>query len=264
MTPVTIVTIVVIALLTAVVFLLTWLAYSSCIRAYRVEVAAGMHDDEVRDEFRGKRKRRAAAIAGGVFSYAVLAVLLSLFAIGVVYRAKGDNLTFGGQTALVIKSGSMSGFYDDALALDYRTQGYDANLQFGVGDVCLFDVVSDDDELVKGEVYGYRRQNFIITHRLVSETEDGRYGFRGDNNPTTDGTPIPRDRIIYHYTGRKIPGIGAFVLYAQSYFGIWSLTGLVGVAIGSEVAHRKVVAVIKDRYEAIGGGPGEGEEGHEE
>ena len=248
MSSITIITIVVVALLTVIVFGLVWLAYASCLKTYRIEVENGKHDKTIHDQYHVKSKPKASDVIGGIVSYVVLAALVALFVTGVVYRIKGDNFSVGDQTALVIKSGSMSGFYDDALAEEYYTYNYDASLQFSVGDVCFLDTVPVDEELVKGEVYGYKRKNIIITHRLVAEYEGGLYEFRGDNNPTTDGVLISRDRIVYHYTGNKVPGVGAFILYAQSYFGIWSLAGMAGIAVSSEVAHRIMASVDRTRY----------------
>ena len=254
MNSITIITIVVVALLTAIVFGLTWLAYSSCLKAYKLEVDQGKHDQEIFKEYHAKKKKRkkVGGILGLIGSYALLAILLALFVTGVVYKARGENLTFNNETALVIKSGSMSGFYDEDLANKYQEYNYDTTLQFGVGDICIFEQTSDDTELVEGEVYGYKYKDIIITHRLIREFE-GRYEFRGDNNPSADGVLVPKERIIYHYTGKKVPGVGAFILYAQSYFGIWSLTGIVGVAVSSEIVYFKINKINKERDKLLGG-----------
>lgn len=246
MTPVTIITIVVIALLTVTIGTLAWLAYSSCVKEYRNEVSRGQHDDVICEKYDSAKKRKNHV--GSVCSYVMLGLLLSLFAVGLVNRIKGDDLVINGQTALVTKSRSMSDFYDEALAEEYRTYNYDAGLQFDVGDICFFDAVPADAELIKGEVYGYKRKNMIITHRLTEEYAGGWYEFRGDNNPTSDGTLVQRDRILYHYTGYKVPGLGAFVLYAQSYFGLWSLSGVLTITIGSELVSYCISSIEKDRY----------------
>ena len=246
MNPITIITIVVVALLTVIIFGLAWLAWSSCIKAYKVEVDQGKHDTEIFKEYHSKKKNKGGLI-GLIGSYLALLALSGLFVSGIVYKASGENFTINNQTALVIKSGSMSGFYDDELAEQYQLLHYDPTLQFGVGDICVFEKVSNDTELAKGEVYGYKYKNIIITHRLIDETEDGLYQFRGDNNPVADQLLVTKDNIVYHYTGSKVPGIGAFVLYAQSYFGIWSLVGIIGVTVSSEIVYHKVDVINKER-----------------
>lgn len=243
MNSITIITIVVVALLTVIIFGLAWLAYSSCIKAYKLEVNHGKHDDEIRKEYCIKNKKRKGLV-GIISSYLVLSCLLGLFITGIVYKSRGENLSINGQTALVIKSGSMSDFYDNRIAETYNN---DRSLQFDIGDVCLFNEIDQSTQLVEGEVYGYKYRNIIITHRLVSITEEGLCEFRGDNNPTSDTLLVYRENIIYHYNGHKVPIIGSFILYAQSYFGIWSLIGIIGVAISAEIVYHKIDKVNKER-----------------
>ena len=246
MKAITIITIVVVALLTVVIFGLTWLAYRACLKAYRMEVDRGIHDTEIMKQYHSKKKS-IGGLAGIICSYAVLFSLLGLFTAGIIYKASGENFLINNQTVLVIKSGSMADFYDDNIA---KTYNYDASLHFDVGDMCVFEKVSEDTPLIEGEVYGYKQKDIIITHRLVTE-HNGSYEFRGDNNPVSDGYLIKRSNIIYHYIGTKIPGVGAFVLYAQSYFGVWSLVGIIGVAISSEVLTYKLTKIEKARDKLI-------------
>ena len=247
MNSIAIITIVVVALLTVIIFGLTWLAFGACLKSYRLEVGLGKHDEEIRKEYQAKKKKKGGLL-GLIGSYVVLSALLGLFVTGMVYKASGENFTINNQTALVIKTGSMSKFYDEEIALQYDN---DISLQFDVGDICVFDKMSEDNELVEGEVYGYKYNDIIITHRLEKIHESG-YEFRGDANPVSDYAYtthlVKRNEVVYHYTGKKIPGLGAFILYAQSYFGIWSVVGMIGIAISSEVVYHKIDQINKKRW----------------
>ena len=244
MNSITIITIVVVALLTLIIFGLSWLAYSSCLKAYNLEVNFGKHDEELKKEYHTKKR---GGLLGLICSWVVLSALLGLFVTGVVYKASGENFTINNQTVLVIKSGSMSEFYDEDIAAKYNN---DTHLQFDIGDICVFEKVSPEDELVNGEVYGYKQKNIIITHRLV-EAHNGLYEFRGDNNPASDGYLIKRENILYHYLGNKVPAVGSFILYAQSYFGLWSILGIIGIAISSEIVYNKINKINKKRMRLI-------------
>ena len=244
MNSITIITIVVVALLTIIIFGLTFLSYRSCLKTYRLEVNIGSHDKQIKKEYLNKKKK--GGLLGLICSYVVLSLLMCLFVSGIVYKANNSNITFNNQTVLVIKSGSMSDFYNEDIA---NTLNHDRSLQFDVGDICIFEKVSSEDELIPNQVYGYKHKNIIITHRLVSIDSDN-CKFRGDNNKTFDGN-VSRDDVIYHYVGKKIPGVGVFVLYAQSYFGIWSLVGIIGIAIGSEVIYYKIDKINKERFKVI-------------
>lgn len=180
-------------------------------------------------------------------SYLVLLLLSALFVTGIVYKARGENLQFGDQTVLVIKSGSMSDYYNDELAEEYKDYN---EYHFDIGDICAFSILPQDENLVEGEVYGYKYKNIIITHRFVAQHGD-LYEFRGDNNAISDPYYVKRENIVYHYTGHYVPGIGAFVLYAQSIFGIWSLVGMIGVLISSEVILHKIEKINKAHYKGL-------------
>ena len=247
MTSITIITIVVVALLTVIIFGLAWLGWSSCIKSYKMEVDQGKHDDAILKEYHSKKNK--SGLVGIICSYLALTVLAGLFITGVAYKARGENLAIGNQTVLVIKSGSMSDYYNKELAEEYKELEY-KNLQFDVGDICVFESLTDSTELVKGEVYGYKYKDIIITHRLVDDT-DGLYEFRGDNNPISDPYHIKRENIIYHYTGHKVPGVGAFILYAQSYFGLWSIVGIIGIAVSSEIVYHQIEKINKARDKII-------------
>lgn len=246
MNSVTIITIVVVALLTLLIGGLTWLAYSSCIRAYRTEVNQGSHDEEIKKEHRHKKSKKSKL--GPICSCTILLMLLGLFTSGAVYKASGNNFTINNHTALVCKSGSMSDFYNDSIAQELDN---DRHLQFDVGDICIFEKISNDDTLVEGEVYGYKYKNIIITHRLVSFNDElNTCKFRGDNNPTFDGA-VQRDNVIYHYTGTKIPGVGTFILFAQSYFGIWCICCVIFIAVSSEIVYHKIDKINKERIKEL-------------
>ena len=245
MASITIIVIVVVALLTVIVFGLVWLCFNACVKAYRIETESGKHDEEILKEFHSKKKKTIWGVVGTVGSYLLLIAFAGLFITGIVYKANGENLTVKNQTALVIKTGSMSDFYDEKTAEDLNN---DRSLQFDVGDICIFE--TNFDELVEGEVYGYKYKDIIITHRWHLDKETGRLGFKGDNNNSFDGA-VKREDIIYHYTGNKIQGVGAFILYAQSYFGIWSIVCIIGITISSELVYRKINQINKERDKLI-------------
>ena len=246
MNSITIITIVVVALLALVIGGLCWLAFSSSLKMYRLEVNHGLHDDKIKKEYDSKKKNKWSLL-GLIGSWVILVALFSLFVTGIVYKASGQVFSAGNKVSLVIKSGSMSDFYNDEVA---NKNNNDRSLQFDVGDICSFEKISSDSELIIGDVYGYKRNDMIITHRLVAVYGDN-YQFRGDNNSTFDGN-VTRDKILYHYTGEKVKGIGSFVLFAQSYFGIISLAGVVGIMVLSEIAGSKVDTINKIRAKELG------------
>ena len=246
MNSITIITLVVVVLLALVIGGLCWLGFYLCLKSYKKEVSNGLHDEQIKKEYSSKKKNKWGLL-GLIGSWVALAALFSLFVTGIVYKANGQTFTTNNQVALVIKTGSMSNFYNEEIAEKYQN---DRSLQLGVGDICFFNKVSDDSESTIGDVYGYKHNNIIITHRLVSINGD-YYQFRGDNNSASDGI-VTRENIVYHYTGNKVAGIGSFVLFAQSYFGIMSLIGVIGIMVLSEIAYSKIDNTNKMRAKELG------------
>lgn len=246
MNSITIITIVVVVLLALVIGGLCFLAFHLCLKKYKGEVDKGLYDEQIKKEFTSKKKSKWSLL-GFIGSWVALVASLALFVTGIVYRANGQVFSASDNVALVIKTGSMSDFYDDEVATKYHN---DRSLQFGVGDICFFNKLSNDSELTIGDVYGYKSKDMIITHRLVGVFGE-YYQFRGDNNSVND-TIVSRENILYHYTGEKVVGIGAPVLFAQSYFGILSLIGVVGIVILLEIASSKIDTTNKNRAKELG------------
>lgn len=263
MISITIMSIVVVAVLTAIIFGLAWIGFSACLKAYKAEVSQGKHDADIYKKFfsHPTHKGVIVKVLGYTMTFVLLLALIALLAVGIVYNERGENLAINGYTPLVIKSGSMSGFYSSTLEREYQELGYSKDLQFSIGDICIFEA-ANQEQLVLGEVYGYKYKDIIITHRLIGhhhiKDDTGNiiatyYIFRGDNNATKDQVLVSADKILYHYTGKRIPALGAFILYAQSYFGIWSLLCLVGIVISFDVVIRKINKISQERADFIGG-----------
>ena len=255
MLSITIITIVVVAIPTGIIFGLAWLGFSTCLKAYKQELETGKLDITIRREHNCIKEKQTI---GKAISYAMTVLFLIgmivLFCIGIVFAINNEAFSINGQTALVIKSGSMSGFYNEKLEQQYEDLGYNKNLQYKIGDIGLFEKT---DTLVVGEVYAYAHEGVVITHRLVDIKTNSAgktyYVFRGDNNPSKDQKQVSKDEILYHYTGKKIPGIGSYILFAQSYMGIWSLFSIVGVVISSDIVSRKIQKLNDERLAILGG-----------
>lgn len=246
MTSITVITIVVVALLTLLIFGLMWLGYSAVLRSYTTELKDGKHDRDILKEY-GRKKHK---LIGIILSCLVVVLLLSIIVCGIICRVNNDNLVINHKTLLVIKSNSMADFCTAGYAEEWAN---DRSLQFSFGDLCLFEEVQDDTELIKGEVYGYKYNNYVITHRLTKTFDDNTYEFRGDNNQTADSYHVKHGNILYHYTGRKIAGVGSFVLFAQSYFGLWSILCITGVIVSNEIICSKIDTLNRQRYMRIRG-----------
>lgn len=258
---VTIITIVVGAVLVMAIFGFVWIGYAASLREYKMELDQGKYDIELCHELYLKNhKNNIVKKIGYIMTLIILIILFGLFTTSTIFKPITRNITINGNTALVVKTGSMSAFYNDNLAEDYDKLGYDENLQFAIGDICIFE--KQDGEFKIGDVYAYYYKGNLITHRLVGtqEVKDNSgnvvkiyYVFRGDNNPSNDQILVTEDKILYHYTGNKIKAIGNIVLFAQSRLGMWFLLCLLGLIISSDYITHKIQNYNDERLERIGG-----------
>lgn len=61
-----------------------------------------------------------------------------------------------------------------------------------VGDLLIISNAS----YAPGDIAVYMRGNVQIVHRIIDVTADGKYIFRGDNNPGPDPAPVARSQLI--------------------------------------------------------------------
>jgi len=85
------------------------------------------------------------------------------------------------------------------------------------------------DEIQKGDIISFTKENKIITHRIVNiKEENGKilYTTKGDNNEINDDFSVEYEEI-YGKQLFKIPGIGLVVEYIQKTNGIINLIMIV-------------------------------------
>ena len=128
---------------------------------------------------------------------------------------------------MVVASGSMSQRNE---ANEYLVE-HNLNNQFNTYDLIVLTGVNSSSQLSMYDVIAYKNdKNVNVIHRIIGidYTEgEPRYTTRGDSNSATD-TYHPRVKdVIGKYTGKKIPGIGIFIMFFQSYAGIVTILSVV-------------------------------------
>lgn len=261
--PSNVISIVILVLITLAVTSLMVFGYYLIIKTTRKLSSNGLLDDEFQQEDR-KNGKRWVSVLLNVVSLTLSSVLLLLCGVGLVYRINNEQFAFQNKTSFVISSNSMECFYnndyeeklvkdlmsykniDESSAKDYLN-----DTQFLTGDLLGFNTINNDDKLDLYEVYGYKnKKGQIITHRLVA-IEGDKYIFRGDNTVDID-IAVSRDQILYHYNSFRIIGIGIFVLFFSSSFGLYSIFVTVLIMVMSDVIKHRYEKIRKDRLSFLG------------
>lgn len=205
----------------SVVFTVLYRTYAaSSIR----EIESGKRDPELlvktSEEKDGSKKNRKA-VATNVLYGAVMFLLICAFVLSAISKLNGGRPLFG-STVMVVASGSMS---ERNEANGYLGENGLTD-QFSQYDLIVLRKVVSESELGLYDVIAYRNNTgTTIIHRIVGITAEG-YVTRGDANSVDDPYhPVFAD-VIGVYTGTRIPAVGIFVLFAQSYAGIVTFLAL--------------------------------------
>lgn len=195
-----------------------------------------------------RKKQKATEIVKNVFYYAFLAFLIPIFGLSIYSKIKNNVTSFGGNSLLVVASGSMSK-KDPSNTYLFN---YDLNNQFQTYDMIVVNKVKEVTDLKVYDVIAYRNDKGInIIHRIkdIKTNSDGEIYFitRGDANSGDDVYhPVFKD-IIGRYNNKRIPGLGIFVMFFQSYIGIIAIASVVYMMIYINIYNRKLDNVIYER-----------------
>lgn len=187
-------------------------------------------ENAIEDEKKkNKKTTKAFTIAGKVFGWSLLGVIIVGFSFALYSRFTSNNMVLGDSSYIVIASGSMAeknpkNTYLETYDLDNQIQTYDIieiKRYANQNDVKLYDVVAFKN-----------KNNVTIVHRIVEIKPDGTYLTRGDSNEISDMNNqyngyLKYEDIIGKYTDNNIPLLGIFVVFLQSNSGIITVVSIV-------------------------------------
>lgn len=194
-----------------------------------------------------KKKRKAINITKNVIYYTFLAFIIPIFGLSIYSKIKDNVTSIGGNSVLVVASGSMS---EKNESNDYLYT-YNLNDQFQTYDMIIVSKVDDVSKLSTYDVIAFKNNKGInIIHRIkeiIVVNDEVRFITRGDANNADDAYRPKFDDIIGVYSGRRIKGIGMFVMFFQSYAGIITVVSVVYTMIYISFFNRKLEDATFDR-----------------
>ncbi len=204
-------------------------------------VSSGKEDialiDNAIDEEKEKKNgaKKILKLIGKIFSYIFLGVIFCVFIFSLVSKIKGNTMLFGDSTMVVIASGSMSERNNETIKAHPELMN-----QFDTYDIIGISRYKSQDEVSLYDVIAYKnKKDVTIVHRIVEINEDEKTGeitylTQGDSNLYADNTNgsqytgyLTYDKIIGKYDGRRMKGIGIFVIFLQSSAGIVTIVSVV-------------------------------------
>lgn len=198
-----------------------------------------------------QKRKKATEITKNILYYGVLAFLIPIFGLSIYSKIKNNVTTIGGNSVLVVASGSMS---EKNQANEYLFT-YDLNNQFQTYDLVVVEKVKNESSLNKYDVIAFRNYKGVnIIHRIRDiVTQDGvtHYVTRGDAVDGDDGFYPKFDDVIGVYRGKRIKGVGVLIMFFQSYIGIITSISVVYTMIYISAFNRKLENALYDREEML-------------
>lgn len=222
------------------------------------EIKSGKRDIEIIDEVirnRDKKiikRKKILKVVKTVVYYAALAIVVPLFLFSLYSKIVNNVLMIGGRNLMVVASPSMSEIND---ANKYVKENNLTN-QFDQYDIIYLEEIADPTMLTKYDVICFKNDKGInIIHRIREiKVIDGelRYVTRGDANKSDDSYSPKFEDIVGRYTGKKIDGIGIFIIFLQSGAGIITVISLVYCLVMIDRNAEKINKVQRERAKKIG------------
>jgi len=196
-------------------------------------------------------KKKATEVGKSIVYYTFLAILIPLFGLSLYSRIKNNVTQFGDQYVMVVASGSMSMKNE---ANTYLNEHH-LNNQFNTYDIITLSKVSSQYALRQYDVVAYRNDKGVnVIHRIINIEEiegETRYITRGDSNAASDSYKPRYSDIIGRYTNKRIPGIGIFIMFFQSYAGIVTVVSVIYCSLMISYFNKKLDKTMEDRKEML-------------
>lgn len=229
--------------------------YRSYARSVITEYESGKMDVELIEQTivanikNKKLSRRIFRRVKQVLVVILLVILISFLLISFYSKITHGVAMIGGKGMIAVASGSMS--------VKNEANPYLANInnQFNTYDMISLKKVSSDKDLTLYDVIAYiNNEGTNVIHRIVGveNTPSGlRYITRGDSNNADDEYKPCVDDIIGEYTGTKIPYLGAFVIFLQSFSGILTVAAVIYCLIMIESVGNKIYGAQEERLDFL-------------
>ena len=225
--------------------------YRTYAKSAVAEYEAGKCDVELIDETiltnikNAKKHRRVFRKIKQVLFWVILALLVPFMLISVYSKIVDGVAMINGHGMIAVASGSMS---EKNEANPYLAN---INNQFNTYDMIMLEKVESTNDLQLYDVIAYVNDEGVnIIHRIVGfqQTSSGiRFVTRGDSNNADDEYKPSMDDVLGEYTGKRIPYIGVFLMFLQSYSGIITVAAVIYCLIMIESMGNKIYDAREDR-----------------
>lgn len=219
-------------------------------------IRTGDEDESLIKEFESKkRKKTSSKVLDCIVSIVLCIVLLGAFIFSLVVNIQENTYFKNIPTLKVVTSSSMATRYKNNTYLFEN----DLTDQVKVYDLLLTYKAPAESDLELYDIVIYEVDGKMVLHRIVGIEEpnekhpDERYFLcQGDALERADRFPVQYSQIHGIYRGERIPFIGSFILFMQSFAGWLCILLVVFTMIATPIVEKKILAEQEKRLVAIG------------
>ena len=232
----------------SVIFTILYRTYANSTVA---EYQAGKCDVELIDETiltnikNSKPIRKALRRVKQVLFWLLIVILVPFLLMSVYSKVANGVAMVNGRGMIAVASGSMSE--------KNSANSYLANIdnQFNTYDMIMIQKVDDPSDLQLYDVIAYVDDEGVnIIHRIVGfqQTSSGvRFVTRGDSNNADDEYKPSMDDVLGEYAGTRIPYVGVFLMFLQSYSGMLTVAAIIYCLIMIENVGNRIYDAREER-----------------
>ncbi len=228
--------------------------YKSYASSQIAEIKSGKRDIEIIDEViydrqsHVQQRRKVIGLIRTIAFYLVIIIIVPIFAFSLVNKVMGNVMMIGNKAVMVIPTDSMS-YKNEANSYLFNRN---LNNQIQPYDIIVLEKVSKSD-IKMYDVIAYKNDKGVnIVHRII-DIDGNKYTTRGDiydSSKTDLYKPVFED-VIGRYTGKRIPGVGIFIMFLQSYAGIITVVSLVYCLLMIDRTAEKINKVQQERIDKL-------------
>lgn len=214
-------------------------------------IRTGVEDESIISDFINRNKKKSSAKSlDCIVSSILCVVLLGAFVFSLVVNLQEKTYFANMPTLKVVTSSSMATRYENNTYLFEN----DLTNQVKVYDLLLTYKAPSEKDLELYDIIVYEVDGKMVLHRIVGIEEandvhpnDRYFLCQGDALERADRFPVRYSQIRGIYRGERIPFVGSFVLFMQSFAGWLSILLVVFTMIATPIVERKILVEQKKR-----------------
>lgn len=212
----------------AVIFTILYRSYAA---ASVAEIESGQRDVDLIEQTilqnvkNSKKSKKTFDRVKRVLSFVTVAFLIFFLVFSIISKVQNGVIMVFDRGVIAVATGSMSEKHKDNTDLG----GLDN--QFMAYDMIVLEDVKAAHEIKKYDVISFVNDEGVnIIHRIIDieyTASGARYVTRGDANNAADKYKPTFDDVVGRYTGTRIPYLGLFAMFLQSYSGMVTIAAIV-------------------------------------